>query len=228
MNGKEETVIGMAVNNRIGIQTQAGNRRVSIQILNLRYQEGPGKPHQTLYFKVVQKAHAEIALLNEGLKAQIRTTGNKHVDTAHLRYSLGRALWLSNKPLETTQSLKEFQAAIMFLKQHEPTHHSLKAFEKARDLAQKSVTLFQETGKRSACPYWRLPTSRREDKRAMIDHFRELLAMAGRERETTITANTMQQGLRRHGLHGFTSPTPDPVDRTTFKKLACDEIDRIK
>jgi len=56
-----------------------------------------------------------IALLNEGSRAQIRTTGNRHVDTAHLRYSLGRALWLSNKPLETTQALDEFQAAILFL-----------------------------------------------------------------------------------------------------------------
>jgi len=64
------------------------------------YQEGLGK---------------KIALLNEGSRAQIRTTGNRHVDTAHLRYSLRRALWLSNKPLETTQALDEFQAAILFL-----------------------------------------------------------------------------------------------------------------
>jgi len=62
----------------------------------------------------------------------------------------------------------------------------------------------------------------------MADLFRELLAMAGRERETTITANTMQQGLRRYGLHGFTSPTPDPIDRTTFSEIACDEIHRMK
>jgi len=34
--------------------------------------------------------------------------GPGHVDTAHLRYSLGRALWLSNKPLETTQALNKF------------------------------------------------------------------------------------------------------------------------
>jgi len=35
MNGKEGTVIGSAVNNRIGIQLQGDNRRVSIRILNL-------------------------------------------------------------------------------------------------------------------------------------------------------------------------------------------------
>ena len=51
------------------------------------YQEGQGK---------------KIALLKEGSWAQIRTTGHRHVDTTHLRHSLGRALRLSNKPLETT------------------------------------------------------------------------------------------------------------------------------
>ena len=101
MNGKEGTVTGPAINNRIGIQLQEGNRQISIQILNLPYQKGPGKSCRTLYFKLVER-QAEIALLNEGLRAQIRTTGNRHVDTAHMRYSLGRALWLYNKPLETT------------------------------------------------------------------------------------------------------------------------------
>ena len=77
------------------------------------YQEGPGK---------------RIALLKEGSRAQIQTTGHRHVDTTRLRYSLGRALWLSNKPLETTQTLDKFQAANLFLKQREPTNHSLIAF----------------------------------------------------------------------------------------------------
>jgi len=140
------------------------------------YQEGPGKT---------------IALLNEGSRAQIRTTGNRHVDTAHLRYRLGRALWLSNKPLGTTQALDEFQAAILFLKQHEPTPHSLIAFRKARDSAQESVTLLEDPGTRSTWPYLKPPTSRREDKRVMTDLFRELLALDGREREATITANTI-------------------------------------
>jgi len=146
MNGKDGTVIGPAVNNRIGIQLHGENRRVSIRILNLRYQKGPGKNRRTLYCKVVEKAQAKFVLLNEGLRAQIRITGNRHVDTAHMRQSLGRALWLSNKPLETTQALDEFQAAISFLKQCEPKHHSLISFEKARDMAQESVTLFKEPG----------------------------------------------------------------------------------
>ena len=57
------------------------------------YQEGLGK---------------RIALLKEGSRAPIRTTGHRHVDTTHLRYSLGRALWLSNKPLETNQTFDKF------------------------------------------------------------------------------------------------------------------------
>ena len=173
------------------------------------YQERPGE---------------KIALLNEGSRTQIRITGNRHVDTTHLRYSLGRALWLSNKPLETTQTLDEFQAAILFLKQRGPTPYSLIAFGKARDSAQESVTPLEDPGTHSTWPYWRPPTSRREDKRAMTD----LLSIDGREREATITANTMQQGLRRNGLYGFTSPTQDPADRFTFTELACDEIDKMK
>jgi len=177
---------------------------------------------------VVEKAQAEIELLNQGLQALIRITGNKHVDTAHMRYSLGRALWLSNKPLETTQALNELQAAILFLKQREPKHHRLISFEKARDMALESVTLFTEPGTLSAWPYWKPPTSRWEDKREMTDLFMELLAMGGREREATISANTMQQGLRRHGLHDFTSPTSDLVDQATFTGIACDEIEKMK
>jgi len=106
--------------------------------------------------------------------------------------------------------------------------HSLIAFGKARNSAQESVTLLEDPGTRSAWPYWRPPTSRREDKRAMTDLFRKLLAFNGRERKATITANTMQQGLRRYGSYGFTSPTQDPADRTTFTELACDEIDKMK
>ena len=64
MNGKEGTVIGSAVNNRIGIQLQGDNRQVSIRILNLRYQEGPGHNCRSLNCKVVDKAQAEIQLLN--------------------------------------------------------------------------------------------------------------------------------------------------------------------
>jgi len=62
----------------------------------------------------------------------------------------------------------------------------------------------------------------------MTDLFRELLALDGRERDATITANTMQQGLRRYGLYGFISPTQDPADRISFTELACDEIDKMK
>jgi len=62
----------------------------------------------------------------------------------------------------------------------------------------------------------------------MTDLFMELLAMRRQEREATISTNTMQQGLRRHGLHDFTSPTSDLVDRTTFTEISCDEIDKMK
>jgi len=62
----------------------------------------------------------------------------------------------------------------------------------------------------------------------MTDLFKELPALDGREREATITANTMQQGLRLYGLDGFTSPTQNPADWTTFTELACDENDKMK
>ena len=89
------------------------------------------------------------------------------------------------------------------------------------------MTLLEDPGTRSTWPGWSPPTSRREDKREMTDLFKKILFMAGREREATITANTMQQGLRRYGLYGFTSNTQDPADRTTFTELACDKIDKV-
>jgi len=155
---------------------------------------------------LIDKAQAEIALLDEGLRAQIRTRGNRHVDTAHMRYSLGMALWLSASPEKQPRLRANFKRPSCC----EPTHDSLIAFEKARDLAQESLTLFQEPGARTAWPYWRPPTFRREDRRAMTDLFMELLAMARREREATITASTMQQGLRRH-VHGPHSRPNSPV-----------------
>jgi len=162
------------------------------------------------------------------LQIQIRITGNKHVDTALARYSLGRALWLSNKPLETTQAVDEFQAAILFMKQREPNHHSLICFEKARDMALESIVFSRTPGTLSAWPYWKPFTARWEDKREMMELFRELLAMTGREKEATVTASTMQHGLRRHGLHDFSSPTPQLVDQTTFTEMACEEIEKMK
>jgi len=55
-----------------------------------------------------------------------------------------------------------------------------------------------------------------------------LLAMTGRGQEVTVTASTMQHGLRRHGLHDFSSPTLQPVDQTTFTEMAFDEIEKMK
>ena len=62
----------------------------------------------------------------------------------------------------------------------------------------------------------------------MTQLFRELLAMTDREKELTITANTMLQGLHRHGLHDFYSPVPQLIDQTTFTEKACNEIGKIK
>jgi len=62
----------------------------------------------------------------------------------------------------------------------------------------------------------------------MTQYFRELLAMMDREKELTITDNTMLHGLHRHGLHNFCSPTPQLIDQTTFTEMACDEIEKMK
>jgi len=62
----------------------------------------------------------------------------------------------------------------------------------------------------------------------MTELFKELLAMTGREKEATVTANIMQHGLRRHGLHDFCSSTLQLIDQTTFTEIACDEIEKMK
>ena len=139
---------------------------------------------------------------------------------------LGRAL--CNKPLETTQAVEEFEAAILFMTQREPSHHHRREMEKARDIALETISLFRTPGTLSAWPYWKSPTAGWEDKMDMTEFFRELLAMTGREKEATITANTMIHRLRRHGLHDFCNPIPPLIDQTTFTKLACDELKKMK
>jgi len=89
--------------------------------------------------------------------------------------------------------------------QREPNHHSLSETKKVRDMALEVIANFETQGTLSAWPYWKPPTTRWEDERDMKRLLRELLAMTGRDKEFTITANTMLQGLHRHGLHDFCS-----------------------
>jgi len=99
---------------------------------------------------------------------------------------------------------------------------------KIRDMALKTIRNFETIGTLSAWPYWKPPTARWEDIIDMTQLFRELLVMTDCEKELTITANTMKQGLHRHGLREFYSPTPQFINQSTFKKMACDEIEKMK
>jgi len=72
MNGKKGTVLGPAINNRIGIQLQGEKRQVSIRIFNIRYWEGLEQNCRTLYDKVVAKAQVEIEFLRVELQIQIK------------------------------------------------------------------------------------------------------------------------------------------------------------
>jgi len=160
MNGIQGIVIGQAMHNRLGVQLRGENRQVSIRILKIRYLEGPEHNHRTLYDKVVAKAQVEIELLKKNLQPHIKKLGNEHIDTSLARCSLGKALWLSNKPLETTQAVEEFEAAILFMTQREPSHYRLCATKRVRDMALESIAQFNTPGTRSAWPYWQLPTAR--------------------------------------------------------------------
>jgi len=153
LNEKKGTVLGPARHNRLGIQLQGEKRKVSIRILNIRYLEGPELNRRTMYDKVAAKAQVEIKFLKKNLQLHITNLGNKHIDTALARYSLGKALWLSNKPLETTQAVEEFEAAILFMIQREPGHNSLGHTRKVRDMALESMAQFNTPGTRSAWPY---------------------------------------------------------------------------
>jgi len=228
LNGKKGSVLGMASNNRIGIQLQEDQRQVSIRISNIRYWDDPEQNCQILYEKMVAKAHIEIELLRAEVKIQIKKSGEKNINTVLARYNLGSALWLSNKPHETALAVKELNAVISFMTQREPNHPILSETMKIRDMAVKTINNFETPGTLSAWPYWKPPTARWEDNLDMTQLFRELLAMMDREKELTINANTMQQGLHRHGLHDFCSPKPQLIDQTTFTEVACDEIEKMK
>jgi len=169
---------------------------------------------------VVAKAQSEIELLR--LELQILIKKSKYIDTARARFNLGRALWLSNKPLETTQAAEEFDAAIRFMTQREPNHQILIDTKTIQDMALEVIAKFETKGTLSAWPYWKSLTARWEDGLGMTQLFRELLAMTGREKELTITPNTMLQD----GLHDFCSPAPPLIDQTTFIEMACEEFEK--
>jgi len=145
LNGKKGIVLGTTSNNRIGIQIHGEKRQVSIRIFNIRYWEDTEKNCQTLYDKVVAKSHDEIRLLRLELQIQIKKSGNKHLSTAWARYNLGRALWLSNKPLETTQAVEELNAAILCMTQREPNYHSLSETQKSPRHGSGSHSQFRNT-----------------------------------------------------------------------------------
>jgi len=177
---------------------------------------------------VVAQALSEIELFRLELQILLKKSGSKHIDTVRAKFNLGRTLWLSNKPLETTQAVKEFDAAISFMTQCEPNHQILTDTKAIRDVALEAIGKFEIKGTQSAWPYWRSPTARWEDELDMIQLFRELLAMTGREKELTITSNTMLRGLHRYGLHEFDGHALPLIDQFTFIAMACEELEKMK
>jgi len=127
LNGEKGSVLGMASNNRIGIQLQEEQLRVSIRISNIRYWDDLEQNSQVLYERMVTKAHIEIELLRAEVKTQEEKSGKKNIHTAFARYNLGSALWLSNKPHETAMAVQEFteqlwQCRISGAREHALTH----------------------------------------------------------------------------------------------------------
>ena len=228
LNGKKGSVTGPARNNRIGIQLQDEQRRVSVRISNIRYWDDPELSCQTLYERMVTKAHIEIATLRTEVKTQEEKSGKKSIHTALARYNLGSALWLSFKPHETALAVQEFNLIIEFMTQREPTHPMLRATLRVRDRALKYIQNFETEGTLAAWPYWKPPSTRCEDTKEMEKIFYELIAMTDRFKERTITASTMKEGLHRYGLFGFCSPTPQFIDQATFLTIACYELSEMK
>jgi tetratricopeptide (TPR) repeat protein len=228
LNGKKGSVTGPARNNRIGIQLQEEQRRVSVRISNIRYCDDPELSCQVLYERLVTKAHIEIATLRTEVKTQEDKSGKKSIHTARARYNLGSALWLSFKPHETALAIQEFTLIIEFMTQREPTHPLLTATLKIRDIALKYIQNFETGSTFAAWPYWKAPSTRSEDTQELGKLFYELIGMTDRGKERTITASTMEDGLHRYGLFGFRSPTSQFIDQATFLTMACYELSERK
>jgi len=125
LNGKKGSVLRMASINWLVIQLQEDHQQVSIRISNIQYWVDPEQNCLTLYKGMVAKAHIEIELLKAEVKTQKKKSGKKNINMALAQYNLGSALWLSNKPHETTLAEKEFAVIIMFMTQREPNHSLL-------------------------------------------------------------------------------------------------------
>ena len=141
---------------------------------------------------------------------------------------IGKNWFLDLKPHETALAVQEFTLIIEFMTQREPTHPMLRATLKIRDIALKYIQNFETEGTLAAWPYWKSPSARWQDTMEMEKLFHELIAMTDREKEHTITASTMKDGLHRYGLFGFCSPTPQLIDQATFLTMACYELSEMK
>jgi len=114
LNGKKGIVLGMAMNNRIGIQLQEEKRQVSIRISNIRYWDDPEQNNLILYDRMVTKARIEIQLLGAEVKTQVEKSGEKistrhsHDTTseAHCGYQINlmKQLWQCRNLLQSSRS----------------------------------------------------------------------------------------------------------------------------
>ena len=106
LNGKKGSVTGPARNNRIGIQLQEEQRRVSVRISNIRYWDDPELSCQVLYERMVAKAHIEIATLRTEVKTQGENQGKK-ASTRHSHDTTSEAHYGS--PSNPTKQLWQYR-----------------------------------------------------------------------------------------------------------------------
>jgi len=246
-NGLEGCVFKTVKDSRIGVCLDEGNRKMSLNLVNVRPLLATApllvtvEQRKELYKQIQDLTTERIASCKEGLRIQLKMKGVKHLNTAIAYDNLGQSYLMTYRLAETREAVDMHKKADRIMHRIAGDDDPyLREFAQHLHKARLHCDQFEKAGVLSAMPCWRPPTSRHCDREAMAALFQEI-QRAGVNTAThcsglqhrgsscpRISSEAMQQGLRLYGLFKFTSSSPDPVDVTAFVALACDELQKMK
>jgi len=234
-NGRKGVI--MNASRGVAVDPQTGRMRVildgsSKKELSLKPENVrpliPTEQRQSLFRKIRDLTHQQIASSKEFQRVQLMLRGAKHVQMAGVYHTLGQAYLQTYTPADTRTAVEMMHKATRILRRVDDGDEHKLAVACGVSSATEALARFDEAGVLSAMPCVWLETSRQEDEGKMAKLFAGLKLRNGTSGSPTMASERMQQGLREFGLFDFHSPTSLPVDVAGFVAMACDELEKMK
>jgi len=210
-NGLKGVVLSEAVDSRLCVRLYQDNMDLRLKVENVRPLIVMPDERKVLYAQLQDLTDEQIVSSREYLRIQLKVKGVKHFNTAVAHNNLGIALSKTYKPYEMLEAVAMLTKAAKSMRRvaADDDPHVLQ-FSQTLKETQETLTRFEEDGVLSALPCWWHPSSRQEDAAKMALVFTSLHDTFGSD-NTSISSETMQHGLRMHGLLNFTASSSDPV-----------------